>query len=431
MTASQTEADHGKPTISWHGKSVILGATAIALLATPLAAPAMPEIAQVFAGNAENEPFARAILGLISNLPGEADVKFLVKFILLSVPALFIIVCAPLTGWLSDNWGRKSLLNVSLLIFAISGVSGYFSESFLFMFIGRAVLGLSIAGIKTATVAMVGDLFEGKERQKFIGLQGSAMKLGGVFFMLLGGFLANTDWQTPFLGYLISFVALPSGIYALSETLPKNLGRSGAAQNGGADGKPAVPFGPAAYVSISAFLASGLFFITPVQLPFFLKATFDASPLQMGAAVAVGNTMGALISLMYHRFKGRLNYPGIYAFIFLSMAVGYYILTMATSYSGALLGMIIGGMGFGLYVPNHSAWILAIVAPERRGFGVGLVTTAMFMGQFSAPLLVQPFIDPTDPTNVWRSVSAILIVLAVIYAVLSWFYARSHQSSES
>ena len=422
MTTTEAEAPPARPEISWHGKSVILVATAIALLATPLASPAMPEIANVFAQQAETEPFARAIIWLIDFLPGNPDVKFLVKFILLSVPALFIIVSAPLTGWMSDNWGRKSLLNVSLVIFALGGVSGYFADTFLFMFVGRAVLGLSIAGIKTATVAMVGDFFEGEERQKFIGMQGSAMKMGGVVFMLLGGFLANTSWQTPFLGYLISFIVLPSAIYALAESLPARTLASAAADKG--PGAAAIPFWPSAFVFVSAFLASGLFFITPVQLPFFLKSTFNATPLQMGAAVAVGNTVGALISLTYYRFKARMNYVAIYAFIFLSMSLGYYALTLAPNYNIALMAMVIGGLGFGLYVPNHSAWILSIVAPERRGFGVGLVTTAMFMGQFSAPILVQPFIVPGDPANVWRNVSAILFVLAVLYAGLSWVYGR-------
>ncbi|MFB3078812.1 MAG: hypothetical protein ACE1Y4_12495, partial [Lysobacterales bacterium] len=69
-----------KPVISKHGLFVILAATGLALLATPLASPAMPEIARVFAQNAENEPFARAILSVISILPGDPSVIFLGQF---------------------------------------------------------------------------------------------------------------------------------------------------------------------------------------------------------------------------------------------------------------------------------------------------------------------------------------------------------------
>ena len=405
-----------KVTLSKHGLFVMLSATALALLGTPLASPAMPEIARVFAENAQNEPFARAILNLISILPGNPSVIFLVKFIILSIPALFIILSAPLVGWLTDNIGRKGLLNSSLLIFGISGASGYFADSFLFMFVGRAILGLSIAGIKTATVAMVGDYYQGAERNKIIGWQGSAMKIGGVVFMLLGGFLANSSWQMPFLGYMLAFIVLPSGLVALSESLPASAAHTADEDS---TNLPAVPFWPATYVFVSTFLASGLFFITPVQLPFYLRDAFAASPFEMGAAIAVGNTVGAMISLVYYRFRRHMNFIGIYAFIFLSMAVGYFVVASASSYATALLGMVLAGLGFGLYVPNHSSWILSIVSPNRRGFGVGLVTTAMFLGQFSAPILVQPFIDPGNPSAVWSTMSLLLLVLGVVYIVLA------------
>ena len=139
----------------------------------------------------------------------------------------------------------------------------------------------------------------------------------------------------------------------------------------------------------------------------------------MGAAIALGNTVGALTSLAYHKFKNRMNFVAIYAVIFLSMSLGYFVVAAAGSYLVALAGMAIAGIGFGLYVPNHSSWILSIVSAKRRGFGVGLVTTAMFLGQFCAPILVQPFIDPTNPAAVWNAMATLLLVLCIVYIALS------------
>ncbi|NNC63493.1 MAG: MFS transporter [Gammaproteobacteria bacterium] len=400
--------------LSAHGLFVILTATGLALLATPLASPAMPDIARAFAGLAQTEPFARAVLASIQFLPGEPSAIFLVKFVLLSVPALFIIIGAPIAGWMSDNWGRKRLLNASLLIFGLAGVSGYFAESFLFLFAGRAVLGLSIAGIKTASVAMVGDYYEGDERQKVLSWQGSATKVGGFAFMFLGGYLANFSWQVPFLGYALAFLLLPSALLAFGERLPKDATSSPKTVEAGA-----IPFWPCAFVFVSATLASGLFFVTPVQLPFYLTSVFDASPLQSGIAVGVGNTVGAIVALAYYRFKQRLDYPAIYAVIFLSMSAGYYVLTLMPTYATSLIAMIIGGVGFGLYIPNHSSWILAVVGKERRGYGAGLVTTAMFLGQFLAPIIAEPMIDSDNPAAVWSRVSGVLLCLGVFYSVVA------------
>lgn len=414
--------------VSVHTLFVLLAATAIALLATPLAAPAMPEIARTFADLAVTENFARALLSAIEFLPGEPSVGFLVKFILLSIPAAFIVLGAPLAGWICDAWSKKKLLTASLIVFGVSGFSGYFAESFFDLFVGRSILGLAIAGIKTSTVAMVGDLYSGEMRNKVIGWQGSAMKLGGVFFMLLGGWLANYNWQVPFYGYLIAFLIVPSAIYALTDKVPEDRLRAEKSVN--SKQKTPIPFAPCALVFISATLASTLFFVAPVQLPFYLRSVFDATPLQMGVSIAVGNSAGALISLVFHQFKSRINFVGIYAIIFLSMASGYFLVIVSPSYAVSLLGMIVAGIGFGLYVPNQSAWILSIVPAERRGFGVGIVTTAMFVGQFLSPFIIQVFATPDDPARVWIRIASMLSLLFIIYGVASVLVSRrevSHQ----
>ncbi len=106
------------------------------------------------------------------------------------------------------------------------------------------------------------------------------------------------------------------------------------------------------------------------------------------------------------------------------MSAGYFVVAAADTFGVALLGMVIAGLGFGLYVPNHSSWILSVVSPKRRGVGVGLVTTAMFLGQFSAAIVVQPFIDPANPSAVWKTMSMFLLFLGALYVVLSRIGAK-------
>ena len=158
--------------------------------------------------------------------------------------------------------------------------------------------------------------------------------------MLLGGLLANISWQAQFLGYLIALLILPRGLIALAGGLPK-VKRS--ADDAPPD-LPDVPLGSAAFVFISAVFASAMFFITPVQLPFYLRDTFAATPLQMGAAIALGNSIGAISSLAYAQLKRRINFVDIYAAIYLSMALGYFVVAAATSYATALIGMVVAGI---------------------------------------------------------------------------------------
>jgi len=104
-----------KPAITKHGLFVILAATGLALLATPLVSPAMPEIARVFAQNAENEPFARAILSVISILPGDPSVIFLGQF---SAPILvqpFIDPADPTAVWTA----MSAFLMILAVVYAV------------------------------------------------------------------------------------------------------------------------------------------------------------------------------------------------------------------------------------------------------------------------------------------------------------------------
>ncbi|MEM9404349.1 MAG: MFS transporter [Pseudomonadota bacterium] len=425
MTNPQSKADGpASPALSNQGTITILMATALALLATPLVAPAMKDIAVALADQVDQEPLARWILLLFDFLPGQGDVNFLVKFIMLSIPALFIVASAPLTGWFADNVGRKPLLIGSLLLFAFSGMSGFFASTFTGHFVGRALLGLSVAGIKTATVTMAGDFFKGEERARFLGLQGSAMKMGGIVFMLLGGYLASVNFSVPFLAYALALVAVPSAIWAIRESR-----QAGASQAVGDDAKTA-SIVDLAKPFVGAFVASVLFYISVVQMNFFLSDAFQLSNFYTGLTVAIGNTVSAAIAFKYGAFKTRFSYVSVFAMIFAAMSVGYLVIGYAPSYAVVVIGIMIAGLGFGLIVPNQSAWIISVVSPARRGFGVGLVTTAMFLGQFAGPIIIQPFVDPANPFQVFRIGSATLAVLAVVYAVAGKAFAQSAADSK-
>ena len=412
--AEQKTAKNGGTTlISFNGKVALLIATALALLGTPLVSPAMKDIAVAFADQTQTDPVGRAIMRLIGLFSDTADIKFLIKFILLSTPALFIVLAAPLTGWLSDIWGRRRLLIAALLLFAAAGTSGYFVDTLTGLFIGRALLGIGIAGIKTLTVAMVGDYFTGAERAKFIGWQGAAMKLGGVVFLLFGGFLADIHWSIPFWGYMLAFVALPGVLFSLYESAPQ---KTAAAADGSKGPDASLPVLKVAYILFSAFVASVLFFMTLVQMPFFIPDRFGGTPGQIGVATALANLSAAIVATQFYRFRERLSYVAIFAYVFFMIGLGYAVVAMAPSYAVLLVGMVIAGCGFSQIVPAQSAWMISVMPAERRGFGIGLVTTAMFMGQFASPIVIQPFVDEADPARVFTVASTALFVLFAIYA---------------
>ena len=110
--------------------------------------------------------------------PDNPSAETLVKLIL-TIPGLFIAFSAPISGWIIDKFGRIKLLAFALLLYGIAGTSGLYLNTLMEIIVGRILLGIAVGGIMTTAVALIGDYFDGPQRQSFLGVQASIMSLSG------------------------------------------------------------------------------------------------------------------------------------------------------------------------------------------------------------------------------------------------------------
>lgn len=199
--------------------------------------------------------------------------------LVLTLPALFIALGAPLAGLLVDRWGRKPLLILCVVLYAAAGVSGVYLNALMPILIGRAILGLAVAGIMTASVTLVADYFEGDQRASFLGLQAGFMAFGGFVFLTTGGFLAGISWRGPFFIYLFALILLPGLLWALYEPQRESLTLTNVTN-------VPMPWVALALIYGFAFVGMIVFYMVPVQLPFYLEQRFNATPGQSGLAIA-------------------------------------------------------------------------------------------------------------------------------------------------
>ncbi|MFZ5649985.1 MAG: MFS transporter [Bacillota bacterium] len=121
---------------------------------------------------------------------------------LFSVPAGIII---PLAGFLSDRYGRKVIIAPSLILYGLGGVvaglGAVFFErnSFAVILAGRILQGIGAAGTAPIAMALVGDLFAGKERSKSLGIIEAANGFGKVLSPILGALIGLIAWYAAFL----------------------------------------------------------------------------------------------------------------------------------------------------------------------------------------------------------------------------------------
>jgi DHA1 family tetracycline resistance protein-like MFS transporter len=112
------------------------------------------------------------------------------------------IVAAPLLGGLSDRYGRRPILLVSLLGTVISFGMLALANSLVLLFAARIVDGLSGGNISTAR-AYISDITEEKDRAKAFGIIGAAFGLGFVFGPALAGVLGRYGHAAPAWGAAI------------------------------------------------------------------------------------------------------------------------------------------------------------------------------------------------------------------------------------
>lgn len=142
---------------------------------------------------------------------------------LMSVFAACSFVAAPIFGALSDRYGRKKILIISLLGsvvgYTLFGIGG----ALWLLFLGRIIDGLTAGNISTL-FAIVSDITEPNERAKWFGYIGAVMGIGKIGGPALGGLLGGIALGLPF--FVTATLLLLSGLavyYLLPESLtPEN-----------------------------------------------------------------------------------------------------------------------------------------------------------------------------------------------------------------
>ncbi len=131
-------------------------------------------------------------------------------------------IFSPIMGALSDRFGRKPILLLSLLGLGIDYLLHAWAPTLFWLFIGRIIAGIMGASYTTATAYMADVSSEDKKSQNF-GLIGAAFGLGFIIGPALGGILGDFGVRVPF--YAAACLTLVNFFYGwlvLPESLPKN-----------------------------------------------------------------------------------------------------------------------------------------------------------------------------------------------------------------
>lgn len=153
---------------------------------------------------------------------------------------------------------------------------------------------------------------------------------------------------------------------------------------------PAPPLSGIAVIAMLAAFAMIAFYIVPTKLPFRLRELGIDAASVAGASIAAMTAAGIPVALAFSRLRARFSSDALFVFSFALMAAGYIMIAFATNAFTVMGGAMLAGLGFGALVPNLSSTAMAAVPPEARGNAAGVLTMAIFGGQFLSPLISIP-----------------------------------------
>lgn len=316
----------------------------------------------------------------IPSIAGDAQFGFLMASFMW-VYALF----SPVGGYLADRYSRRHMVILSLAVWStmtwLTGCVHTFGE----MAWARALMGISEAFYLPAALALIADFHPGPTRSRAVGIHMcgiyAGQMLGG-----LGGYIADTSsWRNAFYWFgaigVLYAIALLFGLKDSTVSLAKPQPRH----------EPIAPGKTLRHLlGINSFLILAIYFTLPAisgwavknWLPTYLGTAFNLKQGPAGMSATAYVTLAALGGAFFGGILAdrtmRISLRGrIYVSAFgTGLCVpALLILGNADTFSGAIIGMLLFGLGFGVFDANNMPILCQIVRPEYRATGYGIMNT--------------------------------------------------------
>ncbi|UCC77682.1 MAG: MFS transporter [Anaerolineales bacterium] len=308
--------------------------------------------------------------------------------LLVATAALLEFLFAPIWGSISDRVGRKPVLMVGLVGYALSSLLMGLSTTLSMLFGSRALSGVLSSATLVTAMAYVGDSTSEEDRGGGMGWLGAAMGLGAILGPGLGGLLGATSLSTPFfIAAAMSLLALLLIAFLLPESLrPEARQLDSRLRTVEARRLWRALFSPIGILLFLVFLVS--FGLGNFEAVFGLYAArkFGYGPERVGAILTV-------IGIVTTLGKGALTGPAtrrwgealVIKASLLAGSIGFVVLLLANTYVTVLLATAFFIMSKTMLRPA----VLSLTSKQAtvgQGAAMGLSNSFMSLGRIIGPI---------------------------------------------
>lgn len=341
---------------------------------------------------------------------------------LMSVFALCTFIASPILGALSDRYGRRKILIISLS----GAVAGYvlfgIGGALWLLFLGRIIEGLTAGNISTL-FAYVSDSTTPEERTKWFGYMGAVMGIGMMAGPALGGLLGAVSLSLPF--FVTAGIIFLSGV-AVYFWLPESLSQKKHTQ---------VSFNIFAHLKsfkgIKDLFILGILFYAGLEIfqfniIIFLKDVYKWGPAYIGALLALSGACDILSrAILLPCFLKRFSESTTATIGLLALATGFALIVVSIFISSVVLiafAVICILVGEGLFDPVYNSRLSQSVDESDQGKLQGVNQSLQALTRVLIPLGAAT-VYYYSPSALYI-IATLIIILSIIIHEKSFSHRR-------
>ena len=300
---------------------------------------------------------------------------------MVTAPGYAIALLAPFAGVAVDRFGRRPLLLIATFFYGIIGCAPFFLESLDAIIVSRIALGVCEALILTIVNTLIADYWDDSGRRNWLMLQGLVGPAFQPLVFIAVAAVASVRWNGGFLVYLIALPIFVAMVLFLFE--PEHPAAKGAAE----PQDERFPIGAAVLVGSVTLLASILYYVFIVNGSIVWREIGVTDPMAVSTATVIPAMFILAGSVLFRVVSRYANAVQIAVFMAL-LGTGLAVIGSVHSIRAMQLGLIIQQTGAGMAVPALIAWAQGKFGFAHRGRGMGVWTSAFFLGQAVSPIVI-------------------------------------------
>ncbi|MEO0733917.1 MAG: TCR/Tet family MFS transporter [Bacteroidota bacterium] len=349
---------------------------------------------------------------------------------LLTAFAVAQFLFSPIMGSLSDQYGRRPILLLSLFGFAVDYLILAFAPTYAWLLVGRIIAGVCGASFTTAS-AYIADVSTQENRAQNFGMIGAAFGMGFVIGPLLGGVFGELGVRVPFyVAAGLSFLNFLYGYFILPESLAADKRRAFTWRRANPVGtlRQIFSYSGIGFLLLAFFLLSLASHAVNSNWAYFTMYRFGWSEFTVGLSLACAGVLSGLAQAGFAQKAN--NYFGVGKSIYLGIGLyGTGMLLFAFASASWMMFAILVPFCVGtICTPSLQSYLTSRVGDDEQGELQGGLTSLQSLTTIFGPLIMTGifFYTTQEGTPVYfpGSAFALAAVLVAISCIIAFVQLR-------